>query len=85
MPTKYMHNNYRPLRIALRHGRERDAWLAAAAVVGGMAFSVKALLLPLLLFAVAVAFHTPGPLTWAPSAALRARGSGPEMGAPFLG
>ena len=70
----------------LRHGRERDAWLAAAAVVGGMAFSVKALLLPLLLFAVAVAFHTPGPLTWAPSAALRAR---PRfwtgMGALFLG
>lgn len=57
----------------LRGGRERDAWLAAGAVAAGMAFSVKAMLLPLLLFAVAAAFCTPGPLVWAPSAALRAR------------
>ncbi|WP_243742561.1 hypothetical protein [Actinorugispora endophytica] len=57
----------------LREGGTRFAWMAAGAVLLGMAFSVKAMLLPPLLFAVAAAFCTPGRLSRAPGAALAAR------------
>ncbi|NYE49578.1 hypothetical protein HDA32_004698 [Spinactinospora alkalitolerans] len=44
----------------LRTGEPRFAWMAAGAVVLGMSFSVKAMFLPPLLFAVAAAFLTRG-------------------------
>ncbi|PSK97165.1 hypothetical protein CLV63_109169 [Murinocardiopsis flavida] len=46
----------------LRTADPRYAWWAAGAVVFGMAFSVKAMFLPPLLFVVAAAFFTPGRL-----------------------
>lgn len=46
----------------LRSGEARFGWMAAGAVVLGMAFSVKALFLPPLLFAVAAAFVVQGRL-----------------------
>ncbi|WP_017538445.1 hypothetical protein [Nocardiopsis halophila] len=46
----------------LRGGEARFGWMAAGAVVLGMAFSVKALFLPPLLFAVAAAFVVQGRL-----------------------
>ncbi|QBI52790.1 hypothetical protein [Streptomonospora litoralis] len=44
----------------LRTGESRYAWLTGGAVLLGMAFSVKAVFLPLVLFAVAAAFLVPG-------------------------
>ncbi|MDA8371279.1 MAG: hypothetical protein M0026_15635 [Nocardiopsaceae bacterium] len=44
----------------LRTGEGRYGWLAAGAVVLGMAFSVKAMFLPPLLFVFSAAFLTPG-------------------------
>ncbi|WP_236700687.1 hypothetical protein [Allosalinactinospora lopnorensis] len=44
----------------LRTGDSRYGWMTAGAVVLGMAFSVKAMFLPPLLFAVAAAFLVPG-------------------------
>ncbi|GAB3454900.1 hypothetical protein GCM10027570_35350 [Streptomonospora sediminis] len=44
----------------LRTGEGRYGWLAGGAVLLGMAFSVKAVFLPVLLFAVAAAFLVPG-------------------------
>ncbi|MDT0301650.1 hypothetical protein [Streptomonospora wellingtoniae] len=46
----------------LRTGEGRYGWLTAGAVLLGMAFSVKAVFLPVLLFAVAALFLVPGPL-----------------------
>ncbi|KIH99351.1 membrane protein [Streptomonospora alba] len=46
----------------LRTGEDRYGWLAAGAVLLGMAFSVKAVFLPVLLLAVAVLFLVPGRL-----------------------
>uniref|UniRef100_UPI000594A125 membrane protein n=1 Tax=Nocardiopsis halotolerans TaxID=124252 RepID=UPI000594A125 len=46
----------------LRTGDQRLAWWAGAAVVFGMLFTVKAMFLPLVLFAVAVAHLYPGGL-----------------------
>ncbi|MFW6641663.1 hypothetical protein ACOALZ_16670 [Nocardiopsis algeriensis] len=55
----------------LRTGEQRYAWQAGGAVVFGMLFSVKALFLPPLLFAAAVAFLYPGGLLTAATAAFR--------------
>ncbi|WP_186355685.1 hypothetical protein [Streptomonospora sp. PA3] len=44
----------------LRTGEGRYGWMTAGAVLLGMAFSVKAVFLPVLLFAVAAAFLVPG-------------------------
>lgn len=46
----------------LRTGEPRTAWLAAGAIVFGMLFTVKAMFLPVLVFAVAVTFLYPGGL-----------------------
>ncbi|RNL84657.1 hypothetical protein EFW17_12060 [Halostreptopolyspora alba] len=48
----------------LRDGEPRHGWMAAGAVVFGMAFSVKAMLLPPVLFVVAAAFLVPGRFPW---------------------
>lgn len=55
----------------LRTGTARYGWLAAGAVVFGMAFSVKAMFLPPLLFAVAACFVTQGRLPGAVGGTLR--------------